>query len=103
VASNTTLGSQNTSQELILTERVAIGSLFGYPPICHAIGISAKRALAFPVRSLTLALATPAAKNLAGDANTASALAIMSGILGALVGSQLLDRLRIPDGEWDFC
>lgn len=77
---------------------VSIGSLFAYPPVCYAIGISAKQALAFPVRSLTLALATPAAKNLGGDANTASALAIMSGIIGALIGSQMLDRLKIPDG-----
>jgi putative effector of murein hydrolase len=79
---------------------VSIGSLFVYPPLCYAIGISAKRSLAFPVRSLTLALATPAAQNLGGDANTASALAIMSGILGALIGPQILDRLKIPDGEF---
>lgn len=79
---------------------VSIGSLFVYPPLCYAVGISAKRALAFPVRSLTLALATPAAQNLGGDANTASALAIMSGILGALIGPQMLDRLKIPDGEF---
>lgn len=78
---------------------VSIGSLFVYPPLCYAVGISAKRALAFPVRSLTLALATPAAQNLGGDANTASALAIMSGILGALIGPQMLDKLKIPDGE----
>ncbi|KAF8861322.1 hypothetical protein BDZ45DRAFT_647583 [Acephala macrosclerotiorum] len=78
---------------------VSIGSLFGYPWICYAIGISATRSLAFAGRSLTLALATPAVKNLGGDANTVSALAIMSGILGALVGVQMLDWMRIPEAD----
>lgn len=77
---------------------VSIGSLFGYPAVCYAIGISAKRSLAFAARSLTLALATPAVANLGGDANTVAALAIMSGIVGALVGPQMLDWMRIPEG-----
>lgn len=79
---------------------VSIGSLFGYPALCYAIGISAKRSLAFAGRSLTLALATPAVKNLGGDANTVAALAIMSGILGALIGSRVLDWLKIPEGSF---
>jgi hypothetical protein len=78
---------------------VSIGSLFGYPVVCYAIGISARRSLAFAGRSLTLALATPAVKNLGGDANTVAALAIMSGILGALIGSKVLDWLKIPEGS----
>lgn len=78
---------------------VSIASLFAYPPLCYAIGISVSRSLAFPVRSLTLAFAAPAAANLGGDANTAGALAICSGILGALVGPQFLNWLGIPDGE----
>ncbi|KAH7416883.1 hypothetical protein BKA64DRAFT_656439 [Cadophora sp. MPI-SDFR-AT-0126] len=78
---------------------VSIGSLFGYPAVCYAIGISAERSLAFAARSLTLALATPAVENLKGDVNTIAALAIMSGILGALAGTQMLDWLRIPEGE----
>jgi putative effector of murein hydrolase len=78
---------------------VSIGSLFGYPALCYAIGISAKRSLAFAGRSLTLALATPAVKNLSGDANTVAALAIMSGILGALIGSRVLNWLKIPEGS----
>lgn len=77
---------------------VSVGSLFGYPTVCYAIGISAERSLAFAARSLTLALATPAAENLGGDTNTVAALAIMSGIVGALIGTQLLDRMRIPEG-----
>jgi putative effector of murein hydrolase len=81
---------------------VSIGSLFGYPMLCYAIGISASRSLAFAGRSLTLALATPAVKNLGGDANTVAALAIMSGILGALIGSRVLDWLKIPEGSCDF-
>ncbi|KAG4442518.1 hypothetical protein IFR05_002018 [Cadophora sp. M221] len=79
---------------------VSIGSLFGYPAVCYAIGISAERSLAFAARSLTLALATPAVQNLGGDVNTIAALAIMSGILGALVGTQMLDWMRIPEDDY---
>ena len=78
---------------------ISIGSLFGYPALCYAIGISSKRSLAFASRSLTLALATPATKNLGGDVNTNAALAIMSGILGVLVGQRILQWLRIPEGQ----
>lgn len=79
---------------------VSIGSLFGYPAVCYAIGISAERSLAFAARSLTLALATPAVENLKGDVNTIAALAIMSGILGALIGTQMLDWMRIPEDDY---
>jgi len=78
---------------------ISIGSLFGYPALCYAIGISSKRSLAFASRSLTLALATPATKNLGGDVNTNAALAIMSGILGVLVGQRILEFLKIPEGQ----
>jgi putative effector of murein hydrolase len=78
---------------------VSIASLFSYPYICYAIGISAERSLAFSARSLTLALATPATVNLGGDTNTVAALAIMSGILGVLIGQRLLALLGIPEGE----
>ncbi|PBP17859.1 hypothetical protein BUE80_DR011372 [Diplocarpon rosae] len=64
---------------------VSVGSLFGYPTVCYALGISAERSLAFAARSLTLALATPAVSNLGGDTNTVAALAIMSGVFGALL------------------
>ena len=77
---------------------VSVASLFTYPVLCYAIGIGAERSLAFAARSLTLALATPAAANLGGDANTVAALAIMSGILGVLVGQRMLGWLRIPEG-----
>ena len=77
---------------------VSVGSLFGYPALCYAIGISSKRSLSFAARSLTLALATPTVDNLGGDLNTAAALAIMSGILGVLIGPKLLKLLRIPEG-----
>ncbi|KAI1385592.1 LrgB-like family-domain-containing protein [Hypoxylon trugodes] len=79
---------------------VSIGSLFAYPCICYAIGIGARRSLAFTVRSLTLALALPAAANLGGDKNTAAALAIMSGVVGVLVGKKLLSLLRIPEDDY---
>jgi len=51
---------------------LSIGSLFGYPALCYAIGVSSTRSIAFSARSLTLALATPAVKNLGGDLNTVS-------------------------------
>jgi putative effector of murein hydrolase len=78
---------------------ISIGSLFGYPALCYAIGISSQRSLAFAARSLTLALATPAVSNIGGDLNTVAALCIMSGILGVLIGPRILQWLRIPEGN----
>lgn len=77
---------------------ISIGSLFVYPYVCYRIGISAERSLAFAARSLTLALAIPAVENLGGDSQTVGAVAIMSGIVGALIGSRILTWLRIPEG-----
>ncbi|RDW59619.1 hypothetical protein BP6252_12706 [Coleophoma cylindrospora] len=79
---------------------VSIASLFGYPAICYTIGISSERSLSFAARSLTLALATPAVSNLGGDLNAGAALAIMSGILGVLVGAKMLHLLRIPEDDY---
>ncbi|KAM7194358.1 Plastidal glycolate/glycerate translocator 1, chloroplastic [Rhypophila sp. PSN 637] len=79
---------------------LSIGSLFAYPVLCFAIGISAERSLAFAARILTLALARPAMDNLGGDVNTISAVAIMSGIIGALVGGRMLDLMRIPEDDY---
>ncbi|KAI0536217.1 LrgB-like family-domain-containing protein [Xylaria digitata] len=79
---------------------ISVGSLFAYPYICFAIGISAQRSLAFAARSLTLALATPAVANLGGDSNTVAALAITSGIVGVLIGQGMLALLRIPEDDY---
>ncbi|KAI1817654.1 LrgB-like family-domain-containing protein [Poronia punctata] len=79
---------------------LSIGSLFAYPYICFAIGISAERSLAFTARSLTLALAIPAVSNLGGDLNTVAALAITSGILGVLIGRKMLALLKIPEDDY---
>lgn len=81
----------------------SIASLFGYPAVCAAVGIDARRSLAFAARSLTLALAIPATENLGGDRNTVAAIAIMSGILGALVGERMLRWFRIPEGTFSPC
>ncbi|KAK8012659.1 LrgB-like family-domain-containing protein [Apiospora marii] len=78
---------------------VSVASLFAYPWVCFAIGITAERSLAFASRSLTLALAIPATANLGGDANTGAAVAIMSGIVGVLIGQRFLAWLRIPEGK----
>jgi putative effector of murein hydrolase len=88
---------------------VAVVSLFAYPSICARIGIDSSRALAFPARSITLALATPVVKNLGmfsstllmtgGSIPLVVVLAILSGIIGVLVGSYILKLLRIPPGE----
>lgn len=77
---------------------IAVGSVFAYPPLCYAIGITAERSLAFASRSLTLALAVPATENLGGDVNTVAALAIISGILGVIFGQRIMALLRIPAG-----
>ncbi|KAM0245370.1 hypothetical protein ACHAP5_005453 [Fusarium lateritium] len=79
---------------------ISVGSLLAYPPLCYACGISAARSLAFASRSLTLALAIPATANLNGDANTAAALAIISGILGAVLGARILRWLRVPEDDY---
>ncbi|KAI5246694.1 hypothetical protein E4T42_06310 [Aureobasidium subglaciale] len=79
---------------------VAIGSLFAYPVFCYHIGISAPRGLAFASRSLTLALATPATKNLGGDPFTIAPLCIFSGIAGVIVGPVGLNILRIPKDDY---
>lgn len=78
---------------------LSIASLFAYPAACRAVGISAERSLAFAARSLTLALAVPATRNLGGDVNTVAALAIMSGIVGVLVGRRMLAMMKIPEGK----
>ncbi|KAI1210160.1 LrgB-like family-domain-containing protein [Annulohypoxylon truncatum] len=91
---------QHLAAILVPNIAISVGSLFAYPAICHAIGISAPRSLAFAARSLTLALAVPAAKNLGGDANAVAALAIMSGIVGVLVGQRMLGWLRIPEDDY---
>lgn len=77
---------------------LSVGSLYAYPSVCFALDISAARSLAFASRSLTLALAIPATENLGGDRNTVAAVAIMSGIVGALIGGKVLNWLKIPEG-----
>ena len=79
---------------------IATGSLFGYPALCHALGIAPSRALSFASRSLTLALATPATQNLGGDLQLVAVLCIMSGVLGVLVGPALLKWMRIPEDDY---
>lgn len=78
---------------------LSLASLFIYPLVCYHIGISATRSLAFTSRSLTLALATPAVRNLGGDVNTVAAVAILSGVLGVLIGRRVLCWLQIPEGK----
>ncbi|KAM5345708.1 hypothetical protein ACJ41O_011569 [Fusarium nematophilum] len=79
---------------------ISVGSLLAYPPLCYACGISASRSLAFASRSLTLALAVPATANLGGDVNTVAALAIISGILGVVLGARILRWLRVPEDDY---
>ncbi|KAI1505127.1 LrgB-like family-domain-containing protein [Biscogniauxia marginata] len=80
---------------------VSAGSLFAYPWVCAAAcGIGARRSLAFAARSVTLALAAPAVANLGGDADAAAALAIMSGVLGVLVGNRMLRWMGIPEDDY---
>lgn len=79
---------------------ISVGSLLAYPPLCYACGISAARSLAFASRSLTLALAVPATVNLGGDTNTVAALAIISGILGVVLGNRILRWLRVPEDDY---
>lgn len=93
---------QHFTAIVVPTILVSAGSLFAYPPLCFAIGISPERSLAFAARSLTLALAIPATVNLGGDTNTVAALAIMSGIIGVLIGRKMLAWMRIPEGKVSY-
>ncbi|PKS05456.1 hypothetical protein jhhlp_008832 [Lomentospora prolificans] len=79
---------------------LAVGSLFAYPVACYAIGIDAQRSLSLASRSLTVALAIPATENLGGDVGAAAAVAVMSGILGVLVGQRMLNWMRIPKDDY---
>ncbi|KAI2627838.1 LrgB-like family-domain-containing protein [Hypoxylon sp. NC1633] len=79
---------------------LSVASLFAYPVVCRAVGIGARRGLAFAARSLTLALAVPAVANLGGDPSAVAALAIMSGVVGALVGPRMLRLMRIPEDDY---
>lgn len=79
---------------------VSVASILAYPPLCYACGISPARSLAFASRSLTLALAVPATVNLGGDVDTVAALAIISGILGVVVGAKMLSWLKIPEDDY---
>ncbi|KAI9843676.1 MAG: hypothetical protein M1837_006143 [Sclerophora amabilis] len=78
----------------------SLASLFSYPPLCTALGISPARSLSFSARSLTLALANPTVTNLGGDLNLAAVLCIMSGILGVLIGPTMLKWLRVPEDDY---
>lgn len=77
----------------------SLAVLFGYPPICHALGISSEISLAFSTRNLTLALARPAGANLGANLYSVAPLCIFSGISGALFGPRILRLLRIPEGK----
>lgn len=77
---------------------LTVPSLFGYPPVCFALGISATRSLAMAPRSVTLALAQLSAENLGGDTSAISPIAVVSGISGPIFGPTILRLLRIPKG-----
>ncbi|ONH65920.1 Plastidal glycolate/glycerate translocator 1, chloroplastic [Cyberlindnera fabianii] len=65
---------------------MTFGSFFIYPPICHIIGISPERSLAFAGRSITLALGTPFTE----------ALAAMSSVCFVLYGTFMVAMASIP-------
>lgn len=80
---------------------LALASFFAYPPVCHAVGIQATRALAFVGRSVTLALALPVVASLGGSSTLVSVVGILSGIVGAVVGDRLLRRgLRVRHDDY---
>ncbi|KAL1638819.1 hypothetical protein SLS58_008524 [Diplodia intermedia] len=56
---------------------LTLPSLFGYPPLCFAWGVSAARSLAMAPRSVTLALAQISSDNLGGESAAISPIAVM--------------------------
>lgn len=79
---------------------LALASLLAYPALGPPLSLPPRLALAFPARSLTLALATPATANLGGDVGLNAVLAIASGMVGALAGGWLLRVLRVPEDDY---
>lgn len=80
----------------------ALASFFVYPPLCYAVGISNTRSLAFVARSATLALALPVVDALQGSDTLVAVVAILSGILGVLLGSFVLGKrcLRVREDDY---
>lgn len=78
---------------------LTIPSLFGYPPLCSSLGISAAISLAVAPRSVTLALAQLSTENLGGNTSAISVIAVVSGISGPIFGPTILRMLRIPESE----
>lgn len=78
---------------------LTIPSLFGYPPLCFSLGISATISLAVAPRSVTLALAQLSTENLGGNTSAISVIAVVSGISGPIFGPTILRMLRIPESK----
>ncbi|KAL1852472.1 hypothetical protein Daus18300_012153 [Diaporthe australafricana] len=78
---------------------LTIPSLFGYPPLCLSLGISATISLAVAPRSVTLALAQLSTENLGGNTSAISVIAVVSGISGPIFGPTILRLLRIPESK----
>ncbi|CAH0021529.1 unnamed protein product [Clonostachys rhizophaga] len=79
---------------------MSVGSLFAYPSACFAIGIGPHRSLAIASRSITLAIALPAAQNFGGDVNTVASVGVMSGILEVLMEQRFLTWLIIREDDY---
>lgn len=78
---------------------LTVPSLFGYPPLCASLGISATISLAVAPRSVTLALAQLSTQNLGGNTSAISVIAVVSGISGPIFGPTILRLLRIPESK----
>jgi len=87
---------------IIIIPNILIGfiTFFAYPPICYAIGISAERSISFIGRSVTLALALPVVQSLGGSQSLVAIIAILSGIIGVLIGSYILAWIRIREDDY---
>ncbi|KAK9249334.1 LrgB-like family-domain-containing protein [Lipomyces tetrasporus] len=87
---------------VIIIPNVVVGlvTFFAYPPLCYAIGISAERSLSFIGRSVTLALALPVVQSLGGSQSLVAVTAILSGIIGVLIGSYILAGLKIREDDY---
>ncbi|KAK9464716.1 LrgB-like family-domain-containing protein [Lipomyces arxii] len=87
---------------VIIIPNVVVGliTFFAYPPLCYAIGISAERSISFIGRSVTLALALPVVQSLGGSESLVAVVAILSGIIGVLIGGFILKWLRIREDDY---
>ncbi|KAK9765612.1 hypothetical protein K7432_005910 [Basidiobolus ranarum] len=85
---------------LLVIPILSVMTIFLYPIICRAIGISIEHSLAFAGRSITTPLAISLITTIGGDVTLGVILVVLTGISGALVGNWILSMMRVHDDDY---